>query len=232
VSAAIVILAAGTGTRVGATSDGRPLNKVLLPLGDTTVIGQSVRAALATPDVVRLVLVVAEGEQDAMATTIAPLLGERELFLVVGGETRHDSEWNALQVLRPAIESGEVDVVAIHDGARPLAAPGLFAATIAAAREHGGAIPAAPLAGLVTRELRPIGGDLVGVQTPQAFTARALVASYLAAEAEGVGFTDTAGCLERFGAVRIAAVASSSLNLKVTFPEDVALAAELRATAG
>ena len=227
-SAAVVILAAGAGTRVGATADGQPLNKVLLPLGDTTVIGQSMRAALAVPDVARLVLVVADGEQEAMTETIAPLLGDRELLVVVGGETRHDSEWNALRVLRPEIEAGTIDVVAIHDGARPLAAPALFAATIAAAREHGGAIPAAPLTGLVTRDLRPVPGEPAGVQTPQAFAAVPLLAAYRAAEEEGLRFTDTAGCLERFGDARIAAVPSSSLNLKVTFPEDVALATRLQ----
>ncbi len=230
--AAVVILAAGAGARVGATHDGAPLNKVLLPLGDATVIGRSLQAALATPDVSRLVLVAADGEQEAIAAAVTPLLGTRELLLVTGGATRHDSEWNALRIIRGDIESEEVDVVVIHDGARPLAAPRLFEAVIAAAREHGGAIPAAPLAGLVTHDLRPVTGELVGVQTPQAFRARDLLAAYVAADTAGDHFTDTAGCLVRFGSLEIAAVPSSALNLKVTFPEDVALAQTLDRSLG
>jgi 2-C-methyl-D-erythritol 4-phosphate cytidylyltransferase len=65
------------------------------------------------------------------------------------------------------------------------------------------------------------------VQTPQSFSAPELLAAYRAAAAEDAEFTDTAGCLERYSRVRIAAVPSTRVNLKVTFPEDVALAAAL-----
>jgi 2-C-methyl-D-erythritol 4-phosphate cytidylyltransferase len=225
--AAIVLLAAGSGSRVGAG-----VNKVLLPLGDATVLGRSLRTALAVPDVARIVLVVRAGEEQAVAEAVVPLLGDREVAVVAGGETRHASEWQALRVLAADIEGGNVDVVAIHDGARPLAEAELYTATIDAAREHGGAIPAAPLGHLLTRTLGSIpavsdGQELVGVQTPQSFRASELLAAYRAAAAEGTEFTDTAGCLERYGRLRIAAVPSTRVNLKVTFPEDVALAEAL-----
>jgi len=224
-SAAIVVLAAGSGSRVGAA-----VNKVLLELGDTTVLGWSLRTALAVPDVSHVVLVVREGEQDAVAATARALLGERDLMLVIGGASRHDSEWQALQALAPAIESGEVDVVAVHDGARPLAGVDLFVSTIAAAREHGGAIPVVELSGLVGHDLRPVAGRPAGVQTPQAFRAPDLLAAYVAAQAGGFTGTDTAACLAAYadpGAVAVVAVPGSPRNLKVTFPEDVALAAAL-----
>lgn len=237
--AAIVLLAAGSGSRVGAG-----INKILLPLGGSTVLGRSLTTALAVPDVARLVLVIRAGEQDEVAEAVVPLLGDHEVRVVTGGETRHASEWQALQVLAADIESGAIDVVAIHDAARPLAQAQLYSATIAAAREHGGAIPAAPLGHLLTRALTPVAGGtghagsgagdtgggghaLVGVQTPQSFRAVELLAAYRAAAAEGTEFTDTAGCLERYGRVRIAAVPSTRANLKVTFPEDVALAEAL-----
>jgi 2-C-methyl-D-erythritol 4-phosphate cytidylyltransferase len=223
VSVALVVLAAGSGTRVGAAT-----NKVLLPLGSTTALERSVTTALAVEGVRRLVLVVRAEDRDAVAEAVAPLLGDREATVVLGGTTRHGSEWNALRVLRPQIESGEIDVVVIHDAARPLAGPDLYNAVIAAAREHGGAIPAAPLTQLVTRDLAPVPGELAGVQTPQAFRAGALLAAYAQAEREGGDFTDTAGCLARYATdVAIAAVTSSALNLKVTFAEDVAAAAAL-----
>ncbi|WP_017932953.1 IspD/TarI family cytidylyltransferase [Nocardioides sp. Iso805N] len=237
--AAIVLLAAGSGSRVGAG-----INKILLPLGGSTVLGHSLSTALSVPDVARFVLVVRAGEQDEVAEAVVPLLGDHEVAVVAGGETRHASEWQALQVLAADIEGGAIDVVTIHDAARPLAEAQLYSATIAAAREHGGAIPAAPLGHLLTRALAPVAGGaggagdvgdvgdgggqaLVGVQTPQSFRAVDLLAAYRVAAAEGTEFTDTAGCLERYGRVRIAAVPSTRANLKVTFPEDVALAEAL-----
>jgi len=219
---AVVLLAAGAGTRVGAG-----VNKVLLPLGTSTVLGTSLTTALSVEGVTHLVIVAAEGERQAVSDAVVPLLGDREAMLVIGGATRHQSEWNALRTLAPAIESGEVDVVAIHDAARPFATPELYAAVVEAAREHGGAIPAAPLAGLVTRDLQPAEGELAGVQTPQAFRARELLAAYAAAEQSGDDFTDTAGTVERYADIHVAAVPSSALNLKVTFAEDVALAQRL-----
>jgi 2-C-methyl-D-erythritol 4-phosphate cytidylyltransferase len=213
-----VILAGGSGSRVGADT-----NKVLLPLGNTTVLGRSVRAALAVQDAVRLVLGVRAGDEDAVREAVAPLLGDREVRLVPGGATRHTSEWAAIQALAEDIESGQVDVVAVHDGARPLAGPALFEATIAAAREHGGAIPVVELPGLLGRDLRPVADHLIGVQTPQAFRAGPLLTAYRRADADGFTGTDTAACLERYAAdeVRIAAVAGGPANLKLTFPEDL-----------
>jgi 2-C-methyl-D-erythritol 4-phosphate cytidylyltransferase len=222
VPAAVVILAAGSGSRVGAET-----NKVLLPLGDAPVVAWSVRAALALDDVRRIVLVVRAGEETAVHDAVAPLLGEREALLVTGGASRHDSEWQALQVLATEIDAGDLDVVAVHDGARPLASPALFRAVLEAAREHGGALPAAPLTGLLTRDLRPAVGDLVGVQTPQAFRAAPLLAAYRSAAADGFEGTDTAATFERYASGRVAAVPSGPANLKITFPDDVGLAQRL-----
>jgi 2-C-methyl-D-erythritol 4-phosphate cytidylyltransferase len=229
VTAALVVLAAGSGTRVGAG-----VNKVLLPLAGESVVARSVRVALAVAEVSRVVLVVRPGDESDVSTVLEPLLGDREVVLVVGGADRHASEWAALQVLAPDIESGEVDVVAIHDAARPLAPVGLYDAVLAAARRHGGAIPVTPVAGL----LGPAGAvtGAAGVQTPQAFEATALLSAYTRAARDGFSGTDTASCLEAYGdptgpgasgQVSIAAVPGSARNLKVTYPEDVALAEAL-----
>lgn len=217
-----MILAAGAGSRVGAGT-----NKVLLPLGDAPVVAWSVRTALALDDVRRVVLVARAGEESAVRDAVAPVLGEREVLLATGGASRHESEWQALQVLADEIDSGEVDVVAVHDGARPLAPAALFAAVVAAAREHGGAVPAAPLSGLVTSSLEPVEGDLVGVQTPQAFQARPLLAAYRSSAADGFAGTDTAACFARYAGSRTAAVPSGPGNLKITFAHDVDVAAAL-----
>ena len=220
--AAVVILAAGVGARVGAGS-----NKVLLPLGDRPVLAWSVRDALAVEDVRRVLVVVRAGEADAVAEALAPVLGDAEVGVVEGGATRHASEWAALQALAPEIESGAIDVVAIHDGARPLAGSALFAATVAAARAHGGAIPGVRLPGLLALDGRELPAELDGVQTPQAFRAPDLLAAYAAAAADGFDGTDTAACWSRYSGLPVAAVPSSPRNLKVTFPEDLELALRL-----
>ena len=225
--AAVVILAAGTGSRVGAGT-----NKVLLPLGDRPVLAWSVREAAALEDAapearVRVLVVVRPGEEDEVAAALQPHLGETDVGLVVGGETRHASEWAALRALAPEIAAGSVDVVAIHDGARPLAGRRLFAATITAAREGGGAIPVVRLPGLLARDGQALPPELDGVQTPQAFRATELLAAYTAAAAEGFEGTDTAACWSRYSDLPVAAVPSSPVNLKVTFPEDLDLALRL-----
>ncbi|GAB2455928.1 IspD/TarI family cytidylyltransferase [Nocardioides hungaricus] len=220
--AAVVVLAAGAGARVGAAS-----NKVLLPLGDRPVLAWSVLAALAVEEVRRVLVVVRPGELDLVADALAPHLGGAEVGLVEGGATRHASEWSALRALRPEVESGAVDVVAIHDGARPLAAAALFEATIEAARSTGGAIPCVRLTGLLALDGRPLPAELDGVQTPQAFRARELLAAYSSAEADGFEGTDTAACWSRYTDVPVAAVPSSPANLKITFPEDLELALRL-----
>lgn len=220
--AAVVILAAGAGQRVGAGS-----NKVLLPLGDRPVLAWSVCDAVALEDVRRVLVVVRPGEHDLVAEALAPHLGDAEVGVVGGGATRHASEWHALQALRPEIEAGVVDVVAIHDGARPLAGRELFTATIAAARERGGAIPCVRLPGLLALDGRDLPPELDGVQTPQAFRAAELLAAYSRAEQDGFDGTDTAACWARYTDLPVVAVPSSPANLKITFPEDLALALRL-----
>ena len=230
VPAAVVVLAAGAGTRVGAE-----VNKVLLPLGDAAVLVHAVRAALAVPDVARLVVVARPGEEAAVAEVLRPWLGEREVALVTGGAHRPDSEAAALEVLRDDVTTGAVDVVAIHDGARPLAPAELFGAVVEAAREHGGAVPGVPVTALVTRDdRRVVTGATVAVQTPQAFRAVPLLAGFDRARAEGFAATDTAGVLERYAdqTLRVVAVAGSPRNLKITVAGDLDLAAALLAGPG
>jgi 2-C-methyl-D-erythritol 4-phosphate cytidylyltransferase len=225
VPTAVVILAAGSGSRVGAT-----VNKVLLPLRGVPVLVWSVRDALALPDVRRLVLVVRAEDRAAVEAAVAPHLADREVLVVDGGATRHASEWAALQVLAPDIEAGEVDVVVVHDGARPLAGRPLWETVVSTAREVGGAIPVVPVTHLLRLDHRLVTDQVGGVQTPQAFRAPDVLAAYRAASADGFEGTDTSACVCAYRDVEVAAVAGSPLNLKVTFPEDVALAEELSPT--
>jgi 2-C-methyl-D-erythritol 4-phosphate cytidylyltransferase len=220
---AVVVLAAGAGTRVGGA-----VNKTLLPLHGLPVVAWSVRTALALPDVRRVVVVARPGEEDALAAALAAHLGDDEVLMVTGGGTRHASEWRALRVLADEIDGGLIGVVAVHDAARPLADADLFGRTLAAARGTGGAIPVVAVDHVVTRDGSALpSGSLAGVQTPQAFRAADLLAAYREAERDGFTGTDTASCLERYTDVDITAVPSGPGNLKITFPDDLALAETL-----
>ncbi len=206
VRAAVVVLAGGSGSRLGAQRDGVAVNKVYLPLSGRPVLAWSLQAADRAPGVRRLVLVVRPEDADAAATMLRDHPVQHRVEVVVGGSTRHGSEEAALAHLTPAIRSGEVDVVVIHDGARPLAPEALFAEVIRAAAAYGGAIPAVPAGPL----LPPPGVRLVRVQTPQAFRAPALLAAYAAAADEAFQGTDTGSVIEAYSDLDVHTVPGSA----------------------
>jgi 2-C-methyl-D-erythritol 4-phosphate cytidylyltransferase len=221
-----VVLAAGLGTRVGA--DG---NKAYLRIAGRSMVSWSVSAVAETPGVARTVLVYRRGERDLAARTMASELPSLTVELVEGGETRHGSEWNVLRYLAGDIDAGVVDLVLIHDGARPLAGADLMSAALRVAAEHGGAIPGVPAPNVVGVDaadgVRVIADDLVRVQTPQAFRARELLTAYRHASEDGFDGTDTAACVQQYTDVSIHVFPGVQANLKVTFPADVEVAARL-----
>lgn len=225
VRAAVVVLAAGSGVRVG-----RRTNKVLLSLAGRTVLTWSLARARTLSEVTTLVLVVAERDLEAARTTLSRELAGSEVAIVVGGASRHASEWRALQSLAAPIRAGELDVVVMHDAARPLASAPAFRAVIDVAYRDGGAIPVRPQPSLVPADASmPMPAEVVAVQTPQAFRAGPLLAAYERAEREGFVGTDTASCVERFTDLRVRCLPSSAANIKITYPEDLDLAEQLLA---
>jgi 2-C-methyl-D-erythritol 4-phosphate cytidylyltransferase len=226
-AAAAIVLAGGSGTRIGAGH-----NKVYLPLGGRTVLGWSLRAFATHPAIGTVVLVIraedaAQAEQEA-ATPDVPV------EIVEGGATRQDSEWCGLHLLADRIAAGAIDTVLIHDGARPLVSAALISAVLAAARADGGAVP-----GLLRDDLAAVSPDGVGlrwppgpdafvaVQTPQGFRAAPLLAAYDRARREGFVGTDTASCVQRFTDLPVRWVPGDERNLKITYPHDVARAERL-----
>lgn len=222
------MLAAGEGRRVGHDS-----NKVLLPLAGRRVFTWAIRWARELSTVAHTVLVIREQDRETVMATLAREVEPPSVTVVVGGDSRHGSEWAALQALVPLIESDQVDVVVIHDAARPLASTALFRDVIAAAWEHGGAIPAMTMSGLVPLDATAgmTGHEVAAVQTPQAFLAEPLLDAYRRADDDGFVGTDTASCIERYTDVSIRAVPSDARNIKITFPEDLFLAERLLARA-
>ena len=222
-----VVLAAGLGSRVGA--DG---NKAYLPLAGRSMLAWSLETLIRSPDVTRTVLVFRKGEFTLARDTVRDEFGDGAVELVEGGDSRHASETNVVRYLAGEIESGAVDVVAIHDAARPLAGADLFAEAIALAREFGGALPALAVGNLAALDRDGLSAvadrtSLVRVQTPQAFRAVDLLHAYRCAERDGFEGTDTSSCVERYTDIEVRTFAGQSANFKVTYPRDVAVAHRL-----
>jgi len=224
-AAVFVVLAGGSGTRVGSDR-----NKVYLPMAGRPVISWSLSWAADVAEIGRVVLVIRPEDEEAAAEAIAAAglaRSGKPVEVITGGSTRHRSEQAALDHLAEAIGAGAIDVVAIHDGARPLAGPLLLQEVIRAAAAHGGAVPTVSeqRAWPVDAEgrLRPPDTDhgLHRVQTPQAFRAAPLLAAYAAALREGVEGTDTSAALEGRADLQVVAVPGRADNLKVTFAEDL-----------
>jgi len=128
----------------------------------------------------------------------------------------------------------DIDVVAIHDGARPLATAALFDACVSAAVTYGAAIAAAPIADTLKRvsagkiEETVSREHLWAAQTPQAFRIDLLRQAFKYAAGKKLEVTDEASILEAMG-IPVAVVPSTSANLKITHQDDLWLAEALYA---
>ncbi|HSN06597.1 MAG TPA: 2-C-methyl-D-erythritol 4-phosphate cytidylyltransferase [Candidatus Angelobacter sp.] len=223
---AVIVPAAGRGERLGP---GAP--KALRVLGGVPMLVHAVRA-LGLARSVDLVVVAAP--EDGVADVVA-LLGEHGLLdpdgqragatVVAGGETRQDSVARALHALPQ-----DVDVVLVHDAARPLVPTSLVDAVAAAVR--GGADAVVP--GLaVSDTIKVVDGRgavtgtldrsaLRAVQTPQGFRRTTLAAAHAAAD-PGAPVTDDAGLVEALGGT-VLVVPGDEEAFKVTRPLDLLLA--------
>lgn len=219
-----VVLAAGSGTRLGAGA-----NKVWLPLGGRELATWSFRWLQQTGLFDRYVIVVHPSEREA-ARDILKRHVDVPVDIVDGGSSRHDSETRALEYLAASIESGDCTLVLIHDGARPLASPSLIRRIVQAAEESGGSLPYLDTAH-ITGSYE--GQHLVRVQTPQVFSAKPLLDAYREAAKAGFEGSDTSMCMERFRPdIPVRVVKGSAQNLKVTYPQDLVMAEHILAAQG
>ena len=213
-----VVPAGGRGVRMGGKKQG-------LPLGGRSVLRWTLDVLEATP-VVRGVVVAVPAEDVAVwRRRLRPCRKVRAV--VAGGAERQESVARGLAAV-PA----DVPWVVVHDGVRPCVTPNLVTRVVQAAREHGAAIAALPVAETLKRgaagwvQATVDRDGLWAVQTPQAFRADLLREAHRRGAADGVLGTDDAALVERLGAgVRL--VPGLPGNLKITRPEDLALARAL-----
>jgi len=217
---AAVLLAAGRGRRAG----GR--NKALLPLADEPLLAHSLRALAASPSVAEVVLVLPQEAREALAREWGFLPEEHGAARIVpGGPERWLSSRAGCRATDP-----ELPLVLVHDAARPLVSPPLVEEVLAAARESGAALAAAPLADTL-KEADPDGGvrrtlpreGLWRAQTPQAFRRELLLEAFAAWPGDGPLPTDEASLVEALGQ-RPRLVPGSQENFKITVQAELLLA--------
>jgi 2-C-methyl-D-erythritol 4-phosphate cytidylyltransferase len=227
---AVVLLAGGSGTRMERTE-----NKVYLEVGGRTLLAWSLGTFQRSPAIDRIVLVVREGDEPRADAIVRQVDADKVRQVVQGGRTRHQSEQAGLEALAEPIGSGELDLVLIHDAARPFVSEQLLTNIIDTAQQVGGAVPGLPLdaefllratPGTPTPTPVPT-GELRRVQTPQAFHAAPLLEAYRRASEAGFHGVDTAESVERFSDLEVRIVPGDPDNMKVTYLEDLVAAEEL-----
>lgn len=222
---AAIVLAGGRGSRVRSG-----VNKVFLPVHDRAVVEYSVGTFRSEARVAQIVVAI-RPEDRYRLDHLTTATGSHGLTLVSGGSTRHMSELAAIESLATDIEAGTIDLVAIHDGARPFMTLELLDACIEAANRFGGAVPGlppeAPLYEVVEGRARALAAGAVRVQTPQVFRARPLLEAYRTSVEAGFEGVDTAETIEKFSTLEVAVVPGDPRNIKITLVEDLFQAEEM-----
>ncbi len=178
-----------------------------------------------------LVVVHPEDLEFCQEEIIDPYPLKKVLRLVPGGKERQDSVYHALKVLRK--ESENLDVIVVHDGVRPLVAPAQVSQVVSAARKYGSAVLGIPCQDTLKRVNSR--GEVIDtvdrrelwqIQTPQAFQTALLWQAYREAMDQKFYATDEAALVEALGKP-VVVVPGSSLNLKITTPDDLKMAEAL-----
>ncbi len=223
---AILVVAAGRGTRVGGG-----LPKQYRPLAGKPLLAHTLSALLAAAPEARVLAVIHPDDGDFYRKTLSHLpkdVVKRLLPPAVGGETRQISVHNGLEALA---QQGAPRIVLIHDGARPFPSPALVARAREAARTHGAAVPGLALTDTV-KQIDAVGrivatpprAGLRTVQTPQAFSFDLILAAHRAAATAGQdGLTDDAAIAEWAGHP-VYVFEGEQDNMKITDADDIALA--------
>ncbi len=214
-----IIVAAGSGARFNSE-----LPKQFFKIKDRSVIEWSVERFHAAPSVDSIIVVLAEEHIERFRPQL--LKFPKIEKIIAGGSSRAESVRNGL-----AVVSADCEIVAVHDGARPLVSINDIEITLAAAQQFG----AACLVGTVTDTIKSIrGGEIAATLdrdklrralTPQAFRTDILKQAFLTVEPDAV-VTDECYLVEKIG-YPITVVEGKSINIKITHREDLILAEAL-----
>lgn len=213
-----IIVAAGSSRRMG-------FNKLLAPLAGVPVLQRALAAFQACAAVDEIIVVTS----DALRAEIEAWPGLKKITqIITGGAERHLSVLAGLKALHPAC-----DIVAVHDGARPLIAVDQITRCIEAARTQAAVACARPMtetlkrcdsAGRITGSIDRANAWIM--ETPQVFRRELLVRAYDAVMRDGLLVTDEVSAVQHLGEP-VFVVENPAPNPKITFPADIVLAERL-----
>lgn len=214
----VVIVCAGNYTRMQGK------NKILLPLGDKLVIGVTMSAFQCCGSVKEIIIVAREQDIPEIKAEAERIGITKLAACTTGGATRQESVINGIRCI-----SKETEMIAVHDGARPLVKPEHIEKTIKDARVFGGAALGVPVKdtikvvddGLITDT--PPRSSLYITQTPQVFRRKLYFEGIDFALEHGLDFTDDCQLVEAVGG-KIYMTQGDYTNIKITTPEDIRLA--------
>lgn len=205
------------------------VNKILMPLGDRLVIGVTMQAFQACGSVSEIVIVAREADIPAIKAEAEAAGITKLTACTVGGATRQESVINGVKHI-----SKEAQLVAVHDGARPLVKPEHIEKVIKDASVFGGATLGVP----VKDTIKTVNDGLISdtpprkflyiTQTPQIFKRQLYFEGIDFALEHGLDFTDDCQLVEAIGG-KVAMTTGDYTNIKITTPEDIKLAEVLLA---
>lgn len=210
-----VIVAAGMAQRMCG------IDKMMTPLGGVPLLLRTLRAIAASEKITDIIIVTRK-ELVQEARELCEQDAKRICAVVAGGSSRAESVLRGLEAVR-------TELVAIHDGARPLVSMRVIEEVIAAAEKYGAAAPAIPVHdtikvaqnGIVAQT--PDRSTLFAVQTPQVFRTEAIRTALQAALEKNLPLTDDCSAMEAAG-YPVHLTAGEEENLKITVPSDLILA--------
>jgi 2-C-methyl-D-erythritol 4-phosphate cytidylyltransferase len=216
----LLIPAAGMGKRMGSDR-----NKLLCGLRSRPIIAWTLLAAEASQAIRWIGIVAQPDDWEDFKNILVELNLKKPVELIVGGSTRQESVYNGLQALPT-----DAQQVLIHDGARCLATPQLLDRCADAALNYPGFIAAVPVkdtikvvddSGII--QSTPNRQYLWAAQTPQGFNVNLLKQCHAKGVQQGWEVTDDAALFEKCG-YKVKIVEGEETNLKVTTPQDLAIA--------
>ena len=221
--AAAIVAAAGTGLRMKNET-----RKQYLVLAGKPVLARSLNLFIEHPGFETVIAVIPPGEEDAVKKLIEPFCPVGQVTLVAGGDTRQESVRCGLDFV-----PDWVDLVCIHDAARPLASPALLKDLLSAAEDFGAAIPVIAVSDTVKEidnedfvTATPFRDRLRLVQTPQVFRREILKKAFEIAKQSKFEAPDDASLVEAAG-YAVKTIPGETANLKITTPIDLVMAVQL-----
>ena len=214
-----ILLAGGSSDRFNNEE-----NKVYFPIGGKPALSWPLET-LDNSDKVDSIILVVRDEDWEKTNNVIQLVNPKKLSgVTIGGNTRHESEYQGLLYLKERPDINEEDLILIHDGARPLLPSYLLDALIDVAKKYGASAPGYNSDNLMKKQefnKEEIQETIVEIQTPQIFPASELWKSYELAKLDKWQAVDTTECVSKYSELEAVVIPGDPRNMKVTFIEDI-----------